>query len=167
MVNKVKIRKGGKFAEGGEIMVKESYEVGDKIRFKDKFRNEEHDGTIYEINERGTYIVSYGSGITAGTRGVQRDEVVGVYPKVEVKKKRFGFFEAGGQLRSTSLNNLKKELALHKRQKRELTAKKIRPVTIIGKGNHKPVQARGIAFAELEKRIQETQFKINAIQKNF
>jgi ppGpp synthetase/RelA/SpoT-type nucleotidyltranferase len=167
VANKVKIMKGGKFAEGGEIMVKESYEVGDKIRFRDKYRNQEHDGIIDEINERGTYVVGYGSGLTTGIRGVEKEEVIGAYPKVEVKKKRFGFFGAGGELRSTSLNNLKKELALHKRQKRELTAKKIRPVTIIGKGDHKPVQARGLAFAELDRRIQETQFKINSIQNKF
>lgn len=167
VANKVKIMKGGKFAEGGEIMVKESYEVGDKIRFRDKYRNQEHNGIIDEINERGTYVVGYGSGLTTGIRGVEKEEVIGAYPKVEVKKKRFGFFGAGGELRSTSLNNLKKELALHKRQKRELTAKKIRPVTIIGKGDHKPVQARGLAFAELDRRIQETQFKINSIQNKF
>jgi hypothetical protein len=88
--------KGGKYDDGGQVMSKESYEVGDKIRFRDKYRNQEHDGIIDEINERGTYVVGYGSGLTTGIRGVEKEEVIGAYPKVEAKKKRFGLFAEGG-----------------------------------------------------------------------
>jgi hypothetical protein len=79
---------------GGEVTKKDSYEVGDKIKYMDTFRREENDGTIYQINELGTYIVSTGMGV----RGVQKEEVIGVYPKEEAKKKRFGLFAKGGEM---------------------------------------------------------------------
>jgi hypothetical protein len=79
---------------GGEVTKKDSYEVGDKIKYMDTFRREENDGTIYQINELGTYIVSTGMGV----RGVQKEEVIGVYPKEEAKKKRFGLFAKGGKV---------------------------------------------------------------------
>jgi len=79
---------------GGEVTKKDSYEVGDKIKYMDTFRREENDGTIYQINELGTYIVSTGMGV----RGVQKEEVIGVYPKEEPKKKRFGLFAEGGEM---------------------------------------------------------------------
>jgi hypothetical protein len=87
-----------KMANGGMLTQKDSYEIGDKIRFIDSFRKEEKDGTIYQINEVGTYVVNYGSGITAGIRGVEEKDIVGVYPKEEPKKKRFGFFDVGGEI---------------------------------------------------------------------
>ena len=90
--------KGGKYDDGGQVMSKDSYEVGDKIRFRDKYRNQEHDGIIDEINERGTYVVGYGSGLTTGIRAVEKEEVIGAYPKVEAKKKRFSFFDNGGEM---------------------------------------------------------------------
>ena len=96
-VNRCNLR-GNKYDGGGQVMAKESYEVGDKIRFRDKYRNQEHDGIIDEINERGTYVVGYGSGLTTGIRGVEKEEVIGAYPKVEVKKKRFSFFDNGGEM---------------------------------------------------------------------
>jgi hypothetical protein len=91
--------KGNKYDGGGQVTKKDTYEIGDNIRFIDSFRKEEKDGTIYEINERGTYVVNYGSGLTAGIRGVEKKDIVGVYPKVEVKKKRFSFFKEGGKMR--------------------------------------------------------------------
>ena len=95
---KLYLKKQIKFDGGGQVMAKESYEVGDKIRFRDKYRNQEHDGIIDEINERGTYVVGYGSGLTTGIRAVEKEEVIGAYPKVEVKKKRFSFFDNGGEM---------------------------------------------------------------------
>jgi antirestriction protein len=90
------------YANGGEVsnselIQKDVYEIGDKIRFIDSFRKEEKEGTVYQINEVGTYIVNYGSGITAGMRGVDRKDILGAYPKVEAKKKRFGLFADGGK----------------------------------------------------------------------
>jgi hypothetical protein len=90
------------YANGGEVsnselIQKDVYEVGDKIKFMDSFRKEEKEGTVYQINEVGTYIVNYGSGITAGMRGVDRKDIIGAYPKVEAKKKRFGLFADGGK----------------------------------------------------------------------
>jgi hypothetical protein len=82
------------YNKGGEVTKKDSYEVGDKIKYMDTFRREENDGTIYQINELGTYIVSTGMGV----RGVQKEEVIGVYPKEEPKKKRFGLFAEGGSI---------------------------------------------------------------------
>jgi hypothetical protein len=86
------------YNDGGQITKKDTYEIGDNIRFIDSFRKEEKDGTIYQINEVGTYVVNYGSGITAGIRGVEKKDIIGAYPKAEVKKKRFAFFEKGGEV---------------------------------------------------------------------
>jgi hypothetical protein len=97
-----------KFNDGGQITKKESYDIGDRIKFVDPFRKEEKDGTVYQINELGTYIVNYGSGITAGVRGVDKKDILGAYPKVEAKKKRFGIFENGGDIQE--VNQLEKRL---------------------------------------------------------
>jgi hypothetical protein len=86
------------YNDGGQITKKDTYEIGDKIKFMDSFRKEEKDGTIYQINEVGTYVVNYGSGITAGLRGVEKKDIIGAYPKAEVKEKRFAFFEKGGEV---------------------------------------------------------------------
>ena len=85
---------------GDNVIKKDTYEVGDKIKFIDSFRKEEKEGNIYQINEVGNYVVTYGSGITAGMRSVNPDEVVGAYPKEEPKKKRFGLFADGGKIKN-------------------------------------------------------------------
>lgn len=90
--------KGNKYDGGGQVMSKESYNVGDRIKYIDPYKQEEKEGVIYEISETGNYIVNFGSGFTSGVRAVNPKEVVGAYPKVEAKKKRFGFFDNGGEM---------------------------------------------------------------------
>jgi hypothetical protein len=97
-----------KYNDGGEVTKKSSYQVGDKIKFIDSFRREERDGVLEQINEVGNYVVSYGSGLTAGMRSVNPNEVIGAYPKPEPKKKRFGIFENGGNIQE--VNQLEKRL---------------------------------------------------------
>lgn len=116
------------YANGGSVgdnlIKKNAYEVGDRIKFIDRFRKEEKDGTLEEINEVGAYVVSYGSGITAGIRGVNPDEVIGAYPKAEPKKKRFGLFAKGGM---TEEDKLLKEL---KKLQRELNSRRLQTYTL-------------------------------------
>jgi antirestriction protein len=116
------------YANGGSVednlIKKDAYKVGDRIKFIDRFRKEEKDGTLEEINEVGNYVVSYGSGITAGMRSVNPDEVIGAYPKAEPKKKRFGFFAKGGM---TEEDKLLKEL---NKLQRELNSRRLQTYTL-------------------------------------
>jgi antirestriction protein len=90
------------YANGGEVsnselIQKDVYEVGDKVKYIDSFRKDEREGTIGKISETGNYIVYFGSGFTAGQTSVEKKDIVGAYPKIEPKKKRFGLFEDGGK----------------------------------------------------------------------
>lgn len=81
------------YAEGGEVTKKDTYEVGEKIKFKDTLRREEREGVVYQVKSDG-YLVNTGSGV----RSVDADEVIGALPKEEAKKKRFGLFAKGGSV---------------------------------------------------------------------